>query len=573
MNRLDQIARPESSASTLSQLRLYGVVARFLPVSYRNKIMLIAFLGTHVPLLTLLIFFALRSGSFWHALPVIGVALAATLLGTGATLFILNGLLRPILMTREAVSAYVTQGRLPSLPLTFTDDAGRLMADTASSLLRLDATLNTLTYVDQMTGLPNRDHLLRRLESQLAEHRPVALCVLALQNLDEIIAAYGEPGAVTAFRTMAARLQSVAAEQAIVARIDGRRFALTAAVAPDAPSLADQAKLILAHLCQDIRDDDFQITPLITMGIALAPDDAEDAQTLLNAAQTAVPAATQPDIAFYVPATQSSLRRQMELQRELRQALERREFSLHYQPVVTLDDGMVAPRIIGAEALLRWNHPSLGAISPAVFIPIAERLGLIEDIGPWILATGCRQLLEWDKSGLPPLRLAVNLSARQFSDRRLVQMIADAIGRVSLPAHRLEVEMTETAAMQDRAVTRRVFGELRELGITVAIDDFGTGYSTMSHLRDMTFDTMKIDREFVRDVDTSPSGRAICKALIELAHGLDIAVLAEGVESGAEVTVLQSYGCTIFQGFHFGRPVPSEDFARLLPKQALPASL
>jgi EAL domain-containing protein (putative c-di-GMP-specific phosphodiesterase class I) len=280
-----------------------------------------------------------------------------------------------------------------------------------------------------------------------------------------------------------------------------------------------------------------------------------------------VPPAAEADLAFFTQAGQTSARRQMDLQNALRRAVERQDFALHYQPVISATAGEL-PRIIGAEALLRWNHPELGPISPAVFIPIAERIGLMDEIGPWILQTGCAQLRAWDEAGLPPLRLAVNLSARQFSDRRLVTVIADFVQRFSVPPRRLEVEMTETAAMQDRATTRRVFGELRELGVTIAIDDFGTGYSTMSHLRDVTFDTLKIDREFVRDVDSTPSSRAICKALIELGRGLDIEVLAEGVERTEEVATLQTYGCSVFQGFYFGRPMPSADFTQAMREQA-----
>lgn len=556
------------TASPSRQLWLYQTVARIAPVSYRNKIMLIAFLGTHVPLLALVLFFALRTENFLAALPVIGIALVATLFGTAVTLVLLNGLLRPILMTREAVRAYVAHGRLPVLPTSFRDEAGQLMADTVSSLNRLDTILESLTYVDQMTGLPNRDHLLRRLAGELAERRPIALGIISVQNMDEILAGFGEAGAVVTLRTIAARLTAEAGSQAIMTRVDGRRLAITCSMAPEAPIIDLQARRILAALNREVRDGEMRIVPQCTMGLALAPEDATDAATLLDLAQSAVPLASEAEIAFFTQAGQTSARRQMNLQHALRRAVERQDFALHYQPVIEARAGGV-PRIIGVEALLRWNHPEMGPISPAIFIPIAERIGLMDEIGPWILETGCAQLRAWDEAGLPPLRLAVNLSARQFSDRRLVTVIGDIIRRFSVPPQRLEVEMTETAAMQDRATTRRIFGELRELGVTIAIDDFGTGYSTMSHLRDVTFDTLKIDREFVRDLDSTASGRAICKALIELGRGLDIVVLAEGVERPEEVAILQSYGCTIFQGFHFGRPMPNTDFTRAMHEQAL----
>lgn len=571
MKRPETLPADRLAASSAHQLWLYQTVARFAPLSYRNKIMLIAFVGTHVPFLTLVVFFALRTENFLSALPVIGIALVATLFGTAVTLVLLNGLLRPILMTREAVHAYVAHGQLPALPTGFRDEAGQLMADTVSSLTRLDAILESLTYVDQMTGLPNRDHLLRRLAGEQADRRPIALGIVSVQNMDEILAGFGEAGGVVTLRSIAARLTAVAGPQAIMARIDGRRFAITCSMAPEAPIIDLQARRLLAALNREIRDGEMRILPQCTMGLALAPEDASDAARLLDLAQSAVPLASEAELAFFTQAGQTSARRQMELQHALRRAVSRQDFALHYQPVISATAGG-APRIIGAEALLRWNHPDLGPISPAIFIPIAERIGLMDEIGPWILETSCAQLRAWDEAGLAPVRLAVNLSARQFSDRRLVTVIADCVRRFSVSPQRLEVEMTETAAMQDRAMTRRIFGELRDIGVTIAIDDFGTGYSTMSHLRDVTFDTLKIDREFVRDVDSTSSSRAICKALIELGHGLDIEVLAEGVERPEEVATLQSYGCTIFQGFHFGRPMPSADFTQAMRKQTAAAA-
>lgn len=564
INRLDTLPAT-GAAPPPAQLRLYRAVARAIPLGYRNKIMLIAFVGTHVPLLSLVIFFTLQTEDFARALPAIGIALVATLLGTALTLALLNGLLRPILVTSAAVRAYVAHGELPSLPTSFNDEAGQLMADTVSSLTRLDAILETLTYVDQITGLPNRDHVLRRLDSEIADRKAFALGIVALQNLDEILAGFGEAGAVVALRIAASRLQAIAGPDALVARVDGRRFAVTFSLKDDTVSLETQAERILAGLSTEIREGDMQVTPLFVMGIALAPEDAREGGALLNAAQAAVPTDATTPVAFYTSASQSSARRQMDMQHALRRAVERQDFLLHYQPVIRFEGE--APRIVGAEALLRWNHPEMGPVSPAVFIPLAERIGLMEEIGLWILQTGCGQLRRWDAEGLPPVRLAVNLSARQFSDRRLVTLIGDSISHFALPPQRLEVEMTETAAMQDRATTRRVFGDLHDLGVTVAIDDFGTGYSTMSHLRDMAFDTLKIDREFVRDVDGSASGRAICKALVELGHGLDIDVLAEGVERAEEVATLRGYGCTVFQGFHFGRPMPGPEFERVLRQQ------
>ena len=550
------LARPRQD---LRGLAVYSMIARRIPVSYRSKIMLVAFIGTHVPLLSLVVWYATAtSASLGEALRVIGVALVATLAGTGLTLIILNQLLRPILLTAQALRAYASDRRLPSLPVGFRDEAGTLMTDTVSTLTRLDTVLDTLAYVDQVTGLPNRDRMLRQLGERLAAESGLALCVIALRNADQITAGFGASGADVAMRLLAARLDAVVGHGGIVARLEGARLALV--LEATGAELNGRLSALSALLAPEIVHGDMTVLPDLGFGVALAPDDATEAAGLLSAASSAVPTTTQAAPVFFSPAAQAAARRRLDLERELRRALERDELSLHFQPVVRIADLQARPKIIGAEALMRWQHPTEGMIPPGIFIPIAEQCGLMDPIGVWVLRSGCRQLRLWDEAGLPALRLAVNLSAGQFSDRRLVQSIGDALSGEGVSAHRLEVEMTESAAMQDRDMTRRVFSDLHELGTTVAIDDFGTGYSTMSHLRDLRFDTLKIDREFVRGVETSRSGRAICTALIELARGLDIEVLAEGVETAEEVYQLRAQGCGLFQGFHFGRPMPEAAF-------------
>jgi EAL domain-containing protein (putative c-di-GMP-specific phosphodiesterase class I)/GGDEF domain-containing protein len=525
--------------------------------------MLIAFAGTHVPLLTLVAWYATAtSASLGQALRVIGVALAATLVGTALTLIILNQLLRPILMTSQALRAYASNRRLPSLPVGFSDEAGTLMTDTVSTLIRLDAVLDTLSFVDSVTSLPNRDQMLRLLSERLAEGSRLALCVLVLRNTEQITTGFGPALADVALRLLAARLDAAVGHGGIVARLEGPRLAFV--LDARLPDLSTRLATILASLSPEITHGDMTVLPDLSLGVALAPEDAREASALLNAALAAVPAAGQGAPVFYSPHAQTAARRRLDLERELRRAVERDELSLHFQPVVRMAGQKAQPRVVGAEALLRWRHPVEGMIPPGVFIPVAEQCGLMDPIGLWVLRTGCRQLRLWDEAGLPALRLAVNLSAGQFSDRRLVRSIADALSDQAVPGERLEIEMTESAAMHDRDTTSRVFGDLHALGATVAIDDFGTGYSTMSHLRDLRFDTLKIDREFVHGVDVSRSGRAICKALIELAHGLDIEVLAEGVETADEVHELRRHGCGLFQGYHFGRPMPEAEFHAML---------
>ena len=554
-------------------LGVYAVLARRLPISYRNKIMLIAFLGTHVPLLVLIAWYATSAApNAAEAFRVIGLALAATLVGTGVTLVILNQLLRPILMTAQALRLYTAHRRLPELPVGFLDEAGTLMTDTVSTIIRLDAVLEALAYIDRVTGLPNRERMLRQLADRLTTGKSLALCVVALRNIDSITAGFGDVGANIVLRFLTTRLVAAAGYGAIVARLEGPRFAFVVETGAGLSPLPARLEAVLALLRPDIIDGDMAIAPDLGLGVALAPEHAVGAEALLNAAQSAVPTEIQAPPVFYSAKAQAAARHKLDLEIELRHALERNEFSLHFQPIVRVSRTDELVEVLGAEALLRWEHPEHGMIPPGIFIPVAERCGMMDAIGLWVLRTGCRQLRLWDEAELPPVRLAINLSAGQFGDRRLAQIIEDALSRQAMPAHRLEIEMTETAAMQDRDTTLRIFGELHELGTTVAIDDFGTGYSTMSHLRDLRFDTLKIDREFVRNVDTSRSGLAICKALIELASGLDIAVLAEGVETAAEVAQLRSHDCRVFQGYHFGKPMPSEAFAAALRGGLTPLS-
>jgi EAL domain-containing protein (putative c-di-GMP-specific phosphodiesterase class I) len=248
------------------------------------------------------------------------------------------------------------------------------------------------------------------------------------------------------------------------------------------------------------------------------------------------------------------------MEHELRRALDRDEFALHLQPVMRAPREAGMARVVGAEALLRWNHPERGLLLPGVFLPIAEQSELMNAIGLWVLRRGCRHLRLWDEAGMPPLGLSIDLSAGQFADHELARNIAEALAIGNTAPKRLIVEMTETTVKENRDRAIRVFRDLRALGVRVAIDDFGTGYSTMSQLRDLVFDTMKIDRMFVQNIESSFRSQAICKALIDLANGLDIAVLAEGVASPAEFEQLRKLGCELFQGYYFARPMPVDAF-------------
>jgi EAL domain-containing protein (putative c-di-GMP-specific phosphodiesterase class I) len=258
----------------------------------------------------------------------------------------------------------------------------------------------------------------------------------------------------------------------------------------------------------------------------------------------------------FTPRLREEARVRFLTEQDLRRAVANNEFRLHYQPIVNAALG----RTVGAEALIRWQHPERGLVSPAEFIPIAEANGMIDQIGRWVLDEAATQLRTWADAGRDDLKVAVNISARQFRDPSLIGAVASAIRDNNLKAGSLEVELTETAAMQDRARARRLFAELRDLGVAIAIDDFGTGYSSISNLLDLGFDLLKIDRQFVTGVDREQNAKAICAALIALARGLKTEVLAEGVETEAEVAALRAMGVQRFQGFYFSRPLPAAEF-------------
>jgi len=306
---------------------------------------------------------------------------------------------------------------------------------------------------------------------------------------------------------------------------------------------------------------DFAVKPTLHAGLATYPDDGADSHTLIDSAIAASSQATDatPVMLHSAKAREASLDR-FRIEQDLRRAIERNEFELHFQPIVDVHAG----RTIGAEALIRWHHPERGMVPPLAFIGAAEASGLIEPIGLWVLRAACAQLSTWNAGKQAGLSIAINVSARQFLDPAFKHHIFEAIRDYKLSPDQLEIELTETSAMVDYDYTRRMFTELRDAGVGIAIDDFGTGYASMSYLRKLPFDKLKIDREFVTDVHRMRHGQAICGALIELAKGLDLKILAEGAEKEEEVRFLSERGCGLFQGYYFSRPVPAADFARAI---------
>jgi EAL domain-containing protein (putative c-di-GMP-specific phosphodiesterase class I) len=300
-----------------------------------------------------------------------------------------------------------------------------------------------------------------------------------------------------------------------------------------------------------------------SIGITLYPLDADNAEDLMKNADAAVNHAKGrggSNFQFYASEMNSRTARRLAIETAMRHALERGEITLHYQPQVDLTTGQV----IGAEALLRWQHPEFGLISPVEFIPIAEEDGLILPIGEWALRTACAQLRAWQKKGFNDLRIAVNLSSRQLQQGRLVTQVRTALAQAGLDGRYLELELTESMLIGDSEITHAAFAELDALGVKFSVDDFGTGYSSLSYLKIFPIDAVKIDRSFLRGVPSDPNSVAIAAAIIAMARSLDIGVVAEGVETVEQLEFLRRRGCTTMQGYYFSKPIPAAEFTAML---------
>jgi len=429
----------------------------------------------------------------------------------------------------------------------------------------LEGLLDTLEHHDEVTGLPNGRRFIQQLQSRLAKSQPTSVLVLHVQNLARVADTFDRGRANQFSRELAIRFSECRALGDNVARIDAAHFAAILAPLPDAATpwidRATQARTAIGACSSEIDLGAMRIAPVLRGGIATFPEDGSDAVSLLDRALAAAAQAgdASPVVLHSAEARRSALRR-FHLEQDLRRAIDQEEFELFYQPVIDIDMRKAA----GAEALIRWRHPDRGLVAPGEFIAAAEASGLIEPIGLWVLQKACAQVREWNELGYRHLRMAINLSARQFLDPNLVRHVMEALDHHGISPAQLEIELTETAAMLDHERTRRLFTALRDLGVGIAIDDFGTGFASMSYLRTLPFDKLKIDREFVANVHTVPENQAICGALIELSKGLGLKVLAEGTEKEEEVRYLVDRGCYLFQGYSFSRPVPSSEFDLLL---------
>ncbi|HZU52552.1 MAG TPA: EAL domain-containing protein [Holophagaceae bacterium] len=426
---------------------------------------------------------------------------------------------------------------------------------------------------DALTGLPNRVLLEDRLTQALAQARRndqrVALLFIDLDGFKGVNDSLGHPAGDALLRLVADRLAGSVRASDTLARMGGDEFAVVLQEVRDTPSAARVAEKLLESLRLPFRVEGRDLHISASIGVAFFPEDGVDAETLLRHADVAMyraKALGRDACQCFTPELQDQMEARLDLDRRLDQALQEGEFTLHYQPQFHPDG-----RLTGFEALVRWNHPSLGLVPPAKFIPAAEESGLILPLGRWVLEEACRQMVRWRQAGARDLVMAVNVSAIQFADPGWVDTVAQVIDRHGLPPHCLELELTESLVMDPASEPARRLARLKEMGVGLAIDDFGTGYSSLSYLHRLPISVLKIDQSFVRELQPGREDRSgpILQAIVALGRHLGLQVVAEGVETELQRAFLANLGCDALQGYLLGRPVPPEALEALVRQAAL----
>jgi len=420
---------------------------------------------------------------------------------------------------------------------------------------------------DSLTGLANRRLLLDRLDLALAqahrEARTLAVAFLDLDHFKVVNDTMGHAAGDLLLQRAAERLTSLMREGDTVARMGGDEFTVLLPAIARVEDTVEVTERILEHFREPWVLFGQKVRVTASIGIALYPNDGEDAETLLANADMAMYRAKElgrDKFQLYTPDLNATIMERAVLERDLRDALERQQFVIHYQPQVDISSG----RIQGMEALVRWEHPDRGLLPPKEFIARAEETGLIVPIGEWILRTACAQNKAWQEAGLPTLRLAVNLSAVQFNSPRLIELVRNVLNETGLAHESLQLEITESTAMFDVERTAELLGDLRQMGIDVALDDFGTGHSSLSYLAQFPITTLKIDQSFVARLPADENAVAITMAIMTLARSLNLTVVAEGVETDEQLAWLKNQGCEEFQGYLFSKPLPAEAFEALI---------
>jgi diguanylate cyclase (GGDEF)-like protein len=427
-----------------------------------------------------------------------------------------------------------------------------------------------LAYHDGLTALPNRGLFNKLLSQAISQarryHRQLAVAFIDLDRFKQINDTLGHEAGDELLKEVANRLKACVRDSDTVARLGGDEFVVLLTELGDEQYAATVAQKIIASVARPftLLGQEFRVTASI--GISSYPKDGPDEQTLTKNADIAMYQAKEDgknNFQFYSERLNANSLERLTLESSLRHALERNEFQLYYQAKRDIATG----QITGMEALLRWKHPDLGIVAPMQFIPVAEETGLIVPIGRWVLQTACLQNVAWQKQGLPRLKIAVNLTARQFSDEHLLRDISVILKSTGMEAGLLELEIHESLLIQDIEKTLRILTDLKSMGIKIAIDDFGTGYSSLATLQRFPLDTIKIDRSYIRDIATRGEDSNLTEAIIAMGKSLSLTVVAQGVETKEQADFLRQHACDEFQGFYFNKPMSADQFTELLRQQ------
>lgn len=455
----------------------------------------------------------------------------------------------------------------------FDDEEVRLLQELADDIaygiasLRAERRLEYQANYDILTGLPNRSLFRDRLQQAIAHaaraERQVAVILLSLDRFQSIRSALGEEAGGVLLKAFGDRLSSRLRAGDSVAHLLGEEFAIAVTDLGSADDVTGIVWKLMQAIAETLQVAGHEVYMTSSAGISLSSTDGDDADTLLRNAAAALHFAKTEGgntFRFYASDMNARASARLAIETDLRRAMEAQEMLLHYQPKVSMRNG----ELTGAEALIRWQHPRFGMIPPSDFIPHAEESGLILPLGEWVITEVCRQIRCWTDAGVPVLPVAINVSARQFRQKNLSSILSRALQSNQVDPKLIELEITESALMQDLDTGAAVLRELKETGVQLTLDDFGTGYSSLSYLQRFPVDCVKIDQSFVRELAVNPGDAAICRAVIELAHALQLRVTGEGVETDAQVSYLRRHRCDDLQGYYFSRPMPADEFRAML---------
>ncbi len=436
--------------------------------------------------------------------------------------------------------------------------------------LRAEEKIAHLAYYDVLTELPNRLLFENLLEESLkAREEMLAVMFVDLDRFKLINDSLGHHRGDHILKLVTAKLKEAVQEDAVLARFGGDEFTMILSGMNTENDALCLAKKIIDELKEPILYNEVEYFMTVGIGISISPHDGASMDELMRNAYIALDRAKKQGanhIEFYTDEMNDQAFERLELESYLRRAIEKEELTLYYQPQVNLDE----QKIYACEALIRWNHPKLGLVSPAEFIPLAEDTGLIEEIGIWVLNEACMQTKMWQDLGYEHLSISVNVSGRQFQSEQFVESVREALNKSQLSPHSLHLEVTESTTLVNTDYSISMLKQLRKMGIKVSIDDFGTGYSSLSYLKDFPLDILKIDQSFIRNLKENSADAAIVKAVITMCEGLNLSIVAEGIETEEQGEIVKRFGCNFAQGFFYSKPLNKEHFEKLLTSRKFP---